>query len=605
MNWNLIFLSLFLISYSNFLVAQDQEAADSLIDVIRNQELNLLEQYLAHVRLARVHPDIVEGLSYAESSLQLAQEIDSLELIAIAYEQIGMNERLLGTNASSVEAILKAMALYEAIDRQDMLASIYAQIGSNLVVDGDFMRAIDYIGKANSIEKSNGQWLRYSLNLVNLGEAYRLAKQLDSAIFHFEEALASNDTLNNQIIEGYARGNLGMALRSQGQLPEARAELNPAIAILSELGDPYSVSVYTAELAQINEVEGQEALAEQQLLKAYQMALAEGLKEQIRDFSEMLVAFYEKRGRYEEALGYQKVYQVYQDSLVNKANVQKVERLRANYEIDKREGEIDLLEEINEGHRNVNIALGSGALVFCVLAVLLYQSNRRKNEANHKLSKQKTIVMKREEEKALLLKELNHRVKNNLQMVASLLNLQENELTGHPAAEAINSGKLRVEALSMIHQKLYQDDVHTSIAIKEYLEQLISKLLYSYGDPLKPEIIIQPEDMEMDIDTAIPVSLIVNELVTNALKYAYEGIEHPEMTISLVRPNGHYTLEVSDNGVGMDHGKDNGNSFGLKLVKSLVDQMGGTLEIRNVPSGGTAWVITFTAQQGESINEEE
>jgi two-component sensor histidine kinase len=389
-----------------------------------------------------------------------------------------------------------------------------------------------------------------------------------------------------------------MALRSKGKLEAAKAELNPAIDILTRLGDPYSVSVYTAELAQINLAASNTSEAEEQLLEAYELARGEGLKEQIRDFSQMLVDFYESQGAFEQALDYQKVYQVYQDSLVNKANVQQIERLKANYEIDKKENEIDLLNKVNTNQRNFNLTLGGGILIFGVLAVMLYQSNQQKNDANQMLSKQQLIVTRREEEKALLLKELNHRVKNNLQMVSSLLSLQGSQLEGHPAADAINAGKSRVEALSLIHQRLYQEDVHTTIDIKEYLEQLISNLFYSHGEPFEPNLEI--EAFQLDIDMAIPVSLIVNELVTNSLKYAYDGVENPQMTVSLSQLPGQYQLEVSDNGIGLDDKKDISNSFGLKLVRSLVHQLDGMLEILKIPAGGVAIKIVIPISPGNT-----
>ena len=146
-------------------------------------------------------------------------------------------------------------------------------------------------------------------------------------------------------------------------------------------------------------------------------------------------------------------------------------------------------------------------------------------------------------------------------------------------------------------EKVYNDDAHTSIRIGEHLEQLVSNLMYSYGDPFEPKIAVLPANMEMDIDTAIPLSLIVNELVTNAMKYAYEGINNPEMSISLNKPNGHYLLDFSDNGVGIDHDKDTSNSFGIRLIKSLVAQLNGTLEIVDIPTGGTRWLITLNTNE--------
>ena len=573
---------------------QSLSLADNLIKILNEEEFTRDSTFQLLRKIAHEHPDRTVALDYANRALDLAIMIENKKFEAQAYEEIGVNQRLLGNSIKAVEANLRALAIFEELKDDRAITATLTQLGSNSVSDGRPVEAISYFKKALDLyAKLAPTGLNYALASINLGEAYRLSDRKDSAVFHFEKALALNDAFNNQIIEGYARGNLGMALRSKGELEEAKTELLAANEILTELGDPYSVSVYTADLALISMAEGKLQLAEEQLLTAYTMAKSEGLKEQIRDFSEMLVDFYEGQGNYAEALTYQKVYQVYQDSLVNKENVQQVERLKANYEIDKREGEISLLTRLNKGQRTFNIVLGGGILIFGIFAMLLYQSYRQKNEANAMLAKQQVVVTQREEEKAILLKELNHRVKNNLQMVSSLLNLQENQLQGHPAAEAIQAGKSRVEALSLIHQKLYQDDVHTTINIKEYLEQLVSNLLYSFGSPLQPELDIQ--NLEMDIDTAIPVSLIVNELVTNALKYAYKGVDDPALSITLHRPNGYHYLEVADNGVGIDNEKDTSNSFGLKLVNSLVQQMEGELKVTDNQGQGTSWNIRLNA----------
>ncbi|GAB5527585.1 MAG: hypothetical protein Roseis2KO_54570 [Roseivirga sp.] len=592
--WTLIIVFWFLLS-ADRVSAQNKKYADEALIAFNSGHLTKVEMFDEARKIAHNHPDFTVALSFAKTALNLAEEMDDPFRKAQAYEEIGLNERLLGNNEKSIDATLKALEIFDELGKEEYKAASYAQLGSNLVSDGESNNAIEYLTLSKNIYAKGENVTNYALSLINLGEAHRLSDQLDSAIHNFSLALNLNSSLKNEIIEGYARGNLGMALRSKGGLGAAEAELNPAIEILTKLGDPYSVSVYTAELAQISLARGNIEQAESQFLEAYQMAKEEGLKEQIRDFSEMLTDYYESQRDFESALGYQKVFQVYQDSLVNKANVQYIERLKANYQIEKRDGEIELLSTINANQRSFNMALGGGILIFGVLVVMLYQSNRQKNEANGMLARQQAIVTKREEEKALLLKELNHRVKNNLQMVSSLLSLQGNQLEGHPAAEAINAGKSRVEALSLIHQKLYQDDVHTTINIQEYLDQLVSNLFYSFGDPFQPALNIGI--IEMDIDTAIPLSLIVNELVTNALKYAYTNIEHQEMYIGLNKPNGQYLLEVSDNGVGLDKDKDISNSFGLKLVRSLVSQLDGTLQMKDNPQGGITWVITLPVQE--------
>ena len=171
-------------------------------------------------------------------------------------------------------------------------------------------------------------------------------------------------------------------------------------------------------------------------------------------------------------------------------------------------------------------------------------------------------------------------------MVSSLLSLQSHQLKDHPAAEAIKAGRYRVEAMSLIHQKLYQKDHHTQIQLKDYVEELVRNLMYSSGQ--KAELIFTLEDTAVDINIAIPIALIVNELVTNAFKYAYENIERPMLEINLYKKDGLLNLFIKDNGKGIVAKHDPGSySFGLKLVHSLVDQIDGEIEQFN--DDGSCW----------------
>jgi len=168
-----------------------------------------------------------------------------------------------------------------------------------------------------------------------------------------------------------------------------------------------------------------------------------------------------------------------------------------------------------------------------------------------------------------------------------LLNLQSRELTGHPAQEAILSGKYRVEALSLVHRKLYQEGVDTKIPLKEYIQELVLGLFEGYNAKFSPSFAIA--DMSIGIDMAIPLALIINEMVINSLKYAYKDIEEPLLKIVMMQETTEYLhLQVIDNGIGFTkNNNEQKNSFGIKLITSLVEQLEGTLE--RINTKGTHW----------------
>ncbi|MBC8753406.1 tetratricopeptide repeat protein [Kordia sp. YSTF-M3] len=585
-NKQLLFsIGFLMLTFSCF--AQNAQRTDSLLTVLETQKLSKKEKVTLLISIASNHPQQDEASYYARQSLQIATEINDPVLQAQAWEEIGAIEQRLGNKNNALDGIFKALHIYDSLNLKDKQAASYAQIAAYHFGEKEYDPAITYFQKAEKIYSEIGDDLYKALALINLGDTYRLNGQLEKSITTLENALRLNKSLKDEEIEGYTLGNLGMVYAAQEKLNEAKENLEDAITILTKLKDAYSTSIYISELGNVYRKEGNIQLAEEQFLVAYTMAKEARLKEQIRDFSASLTNLYENSNRYEEALKYQKIYQKYQDSLVNKENIQKSEQLKAGYQITKRESEINILNITNANQKRWGIALISGFVLLLFFAYLLYRGNRKIKKSNQVLSDQKELISKREQEKALLLQELNHRVKNNLQMVSSLLNLQSRELTGHPAQEAIISGKYRVEALSLVHRKLYQEGVDTKIALKDYIQELVLGLFEGYNVKFEPSFSIA--DISIGIDVAIPLALIINEMVINSLKYAYKDIEDPLLKIVIMQEAVEdLHIQVIDNGVGftkIDNEKN--NSFGIKLITSLIEQLEGTME--RINTKGTHW----------------
>jgi PAS domain S-box-containing protein len=204
-------------------------------------------------------------------------------------------------------------------------------------------------------------------------------------------------------------------------------------------------------------------------------------------------------------------------------------------------------------------------------------------------------------EKEVLLKEIHHRVKNNLQIISSLLDLQTEYIKDKRALRVFNETQGRVRSMALIHEVLYQSEDLSKIDFVEYIRNLGAYLLQSYGiKSNKVKLNIDVENTSMGIDNAIQCGLIINELVSNSLKHAFPGRKKGEIRISLhLNDNGRdasgrpYTLTVGDNGVGLPKGLDfqNTESLGLEIVTTLVKQLKGTIELDR--NGGTAFKIVF------------
>ncbi|HZA51158.1 MAG TPA: histidine kinase dimerization/phosphoacceptor domain -containing protein, partial [Myxococcaceae bacterium] len=186
------------------------------------------------------------------------------------------------------------------------------------------------------------------------------------------------------------------------------------------------------------------------------------------------------------------------------------------------------------------------------------------------------------QEKEVLLKEIHHRVKNNLQIVSSMLNLQVDQISDPKALALFKESQARVRSIALFHEKLYQSKDLARIDIAEYLEGLGRDLFAAYG--VNPDEIVldfRAEDVALSVDAAISSGLIVNELVTNALKHAFPDGRRGRVSVALRRQDGDVLLEVADDGVGFPEAVDfrNPSTLGLKLVCILTEQVRGTIEL--------------------------
>lgn len=197
-------------------------------------------------------------------------------------------------------------------------------------------------------------------------------------------------------------------------------------------------------------------------------------------------------------------------------------------------------------------------------------------------------------EKEVLFQEINHRVKNNLQIVISLLNLQSRGIEYARWQDLLRESQERIKAIALIHEKLYGSIDMANIDFEDYLHSLTKDLRMSHGlDSGNITLTVEAAEKSLDIDTAIPCGLIVNELVSNSLKHAFPANGGGEIGVSLISAEGRNRLVVKDSGSGFPEGFDikKTDTLGLKLVNALVDQLGGNIELHH--NGGTEICITF------------
>jgi len=302
------------------------------------------------------------------------------------------------------------------------------------------------------------------------------------------------------------------------------------------------------------------------------------------------------QGNYVDALRHLAIHKALNDDIFALNKRRSITDLQLRYESEKKEQNIRLLQnqsrlrqnELNRARFAQKITI-VGAAILALVVVLLYKSYHLKKRSNHSLllkqqaiHQQNMLLTKLNTDKEWLLREIHHRVKNNLQIVMSLLNSQTYYIKDSAAMSAIKDSRRRVNAIALIHKKLYQGEDLAGIPMDQYVSELITYFKHNLSNGRKvPQFNVNIPALLLDVSGAVPVGLIINEALTNCLKYAFDDITDARISIQLQKNNGYIELAVFDNGIGLppDFDVEAGQSFGIHLMKGLSEQLKGQLTI--------------------------
>ena len=246
--------------------------------------------------------------------------------------------------------------------------------------------------------------------------------------------------------------------------------------------------------------------------------------------------------------------------------------------------------------------LGSLVDEFNDMLLLIQQRDeeleKRVNERTVELQESNTLLQDSLDEKVVLLKEVHHRVKNNLQIIASLLSLQSNQIDDEETLALFANSEHRVRAMATIHERLYLSQDLAKIDFGGYIEALVEGLIAGYKTSQNISLMTQVDDITLDLDQAIPCGLMINELVSNSLKYAFVDDRLGILEVRMSETADGYRLSVRDEGVGFPADIDfrKSPSLGLQLINTLTHQLGGNIDMKN--EEGTEFIIEFPALRG-------
>lgn len=487
----------------------------------------------------------------------------------------------------AIEAYLKVI---EAKPNDKRLQAAYDQLGVLYNRLGDLERANFYIDLAYDLLK--GRTDRYvAVNRVNKANVAIADSKFKEAEAFAKEAIEVLVQSENTALLSFAKVPLFNAFFYQEKYEEAGKIINEikisdyekyTLGILNFLKSKIRWAFHTNELTEIPTL----------LEKGMEYSRSKNLLYELEYFYKYGAEYYQKTKNLEMEAQFLRTGKLLSDSLFDIRRSQYANNLETRYKTKEQKQTIDKLELEDELKvaqlQTQRSIIGAGILGLTLLGGFLFLLFRR----NRKIKEQNEIIAKALSEKDILLREIHHRVKNNLQLVSSLLGLQGLSAKDEEIKEAINAGKSRVMSMALIHQDLYNKEKLTSVNVKEYLEKLCRELISTYQlstDQVKLQTEI--EELDLDVDSLIPLGLIINELLTNSLKYAFPDDQKGIINIKLFEKANILYLEVNDDGIGLSEKVGSNSSFGFRMIKSLLRQLDG--EMQSNGTNGSSFHFQF------------
>lgn len=516
------------------------------------------------------------SIYYYNAAYEEYKTLKDTAMLAILDVNLGTLYKEKGLYERALAYLLGASHQLEKGSRSPHLAICYNSLGNVYSKIGEPRAALEFHYKALAVRQNLDLQQGISSSYNNIGNVYLLLKQYDSALNNFQKALYIKRLLNDKGGEGISLNNIGEIMVQQGNLEKAEKLFKQALAIRIETKEKAGQVVARNNLANVYLLQGKLDASERELKLNEEMAASLGFLKQLKDNYELQIKLYQKKEDLNKALAYSQHLLVIKDSLLNQEKAQSLAEMQTRYESMKKEDRITLLEKegllqaVELDRKQIWIrSLVLAMILTVIIGVLIYYNLRtvRKNKVHIEL----------------LLKELHHRVKNNLQILSSLLSLQSQQLTDDTALKAVKSSESRINAMALIHRKLYTVDQNRTVDIKEYITELIQYLVYSYGYHERNfKLDLQIKEISIDVDKAIPLGLILNELISNAFKHAYENQPNPSLVVNLAYPDAHeLMIEIRDNGGGMPAvDEKQRKTFGMKIVSTLLKELKGSLNVR-------------------------
>lgn len=596
-----------------------------------NNDEELCSAYRLLLLIQANEVPIEQTIALGEKALTLSRKIKDKELEGQLLQDLAYYYSLQNNFDKSISLLHETLKVYKSA-KIDNVQTIYGHLGALYNELGEFEKALQYCLKAIVLAEKYKTEDYDTVELYNFtGIIYRGFKNYKESLKYFEKAVAFAKKINNRGVQVYYEANTAEVALLAGNKDKALYYLNEIEKKDDLAYDPQFVNSLTVlttshvklkneakadKYAQIilKTYDNYKATAEEKavttgfsaalmsyfyykkkydLCKKYTLiykdrAVESKSKQKIMNAYQMLFKIDSAQANHKSALDNYKMEMLYKDSIFDEAKNKQFTEMQVKYESEEKEKSNLLLKKQAELQKSKlskadlmkNVGL-AGIAILIITVIILYRRYVLNKRIRKVISQKNETLQNTIQEKEWLLKEIHHRVKNNLQVVMSLLNTQSHYLQDESAKKAIKNSQNRIHSMSLIHKKLYQSNNIVSVDMNLYIRELIEYLKESLDTGKRIDFEIDAEPIELSSAQSVPLSLILNETIMNSIKHAFPDRQEGIISITLITlPENLIRLTIKDNGIGYKGDftdLKNASTLGMKLIQGFSNELNATL----------------------------
>lgn len=596
-------IAIVLLFISNIVFSQTP-LADSLKIVLNKPMTDTDKVYLLNELATELrYINYTEAEKYANQCIILGTKTNQLQEVGNAYKTMGVVYDELSKLAQSLKAYLKAISIFDSINDSLSIAKCNVNIGKLYINLRQPDKAIPYFKSSIPVFKNSHFAFGENIALQNMGVSYFFKSNYDSALVYFNKAFKHGE-LNN-IIEPATIINIGTCHSYKKNYALAKIFFEKGFVLLDSLNNKnvkyyeykylYASSLQTGfKDYKAAELYYKDCKSNFELLGAknnlyYSLTLS-GLGE---------IEYYKKN--YKDAYNYILQSKEILFTLNTEYDSKLLIETNELYEAEKKDFEIKNLNNekqlyaAEKKQRLITIySLITFAILLTLVLVLGFMRFKQKQRDAVIINNQKQILEQKNKEKDGLIQEIHHRVKNNLQFVGSLINMQINASNNNDEIYTLNDASRRIRAMALVHEMLYNQDEIKGVNIKQYIQELVNSINELVNSKnLEIKFNINCNELLLDTSKAIAIGMITSELISNSIKYAFLNTQNPQIDIVLSENNNVITFFVKDNGIGYSGTNTETNKLGMRLIDIFSRQLKGNFKFEN--NNGLKYNLEFKA----------